>query len=174
VESGPLDRLFVDPVSGNPSPAATEAKLLWDDRSLYIAFVNKDGDVNAKSYQARCRALHGAAGEAGDLVEVMIDADKNGKSQRPSWRWRPNNTILDSLLARTSASTRTAWVESSRSTAGAPSSSPRSRIDGTLTRARTRIRAGRRDDPLPLADANGLGQASAGEGGRLLSATCGA
>ena len=65
---------FVNTMTGAPVDQRTEAKLLWDDKFLYVAFENADSDVWA-SLSKRDDKLW-----TQEADELMIDADKNGKT----------------------------------------------------------------------------------------------
>jgi hypothetical protein len=61
---------FVDAGTGEPSPTATEVRLLWDDRHLFVAVESRDRDLLA-GQDAVTLMVHGAAIGTGALdVEV--------------------------------------------------------------------------------------------------------
>jgi hypothetical protein len=153
-KAAPSTGLFVDPLTGNPSPVATEAKLLWDNRNLYIAFENQDSDVNAKLTKRDAELFTERADEAGDLVEVMIDADKNGKSH-VELEVAPNNTIFDTYLpdlgkyedSLGGKNKKYGWNSKLRASV---------KVDGTLNNSKDQDKSWVVEMALPLADANGL------------------
>jgi len=51
-KTAPSTGLFVNTMNGEPAQPNTEAKLLWDNQNLYIAFENVDTDVWVRSPSA--------------------------------------------------------------------------------------------------------------------------
>ncbi len=82
---------FVNTMTGAAGDVKTEAKLLWDDQNLYIGFDNVDGDVWA-GLDKRDDKLW-----TQEAVEVMIDADRNGKTY-VEFQVAPNGNIFDCYL----------------------------------------------------------------------------
>jgi|GEM_PF-203434 len=79
---------FVD-AEGGPQTQMTKARLLWDDQALYV-FVEVS-DTNIRSpYKKRDDPLW-----KGDVVEMFIDADRNGRGY-VELQVNPNNAIFDS------------------------------------------------------------------------------
>jgi hypothetical protein len=83
--------LFVDTLTGAPVPHKTEAKMLWDDTNLYLAFENADTDVWSTLTKRDDKLW------TQEVVEVMIDADRNGKTY-VEFQVSPNGTVLDTYL----------------------------------------------------------------------------
>jgi hypothetical protein len=150
-KAAPSTGPFVDPATGNPSPVATEAKLLWDNRNLYIAFENVDTDVLAKLTK-RDSELWGQG--AGDDIELMIDADGNGKTY-VELQVAPNGTIFDTYLPEvrkyedTLDAKRKKYDWNSKLKAVA-------KVDGTINKSEDQDKSWTVELALPLADANGL------------------
>jgi len=70
----PSPPLFVRSVGGGRTKRRTWAKLLWDDKNLYIAMNARDRDIRSK-FTKRDDALW-----LEDAFEVFIDADSNQKT----------------------------------------------------------------------------------------------
>jgi len=90
-KDAPSSGAFVNTMTGAPSEISTEAKLLWDDKFLYIAFQNADTDVWS-SLTKRDDKLW-----TQEAVELMIDADGNGKGY-VELQVAPNGTVFDTFL----------------------------------------------------------------------------
>jgi len=82
---------FVNTMSGGPADQSTEAKLLWDDKFLYVGFENADTDVWSDLPK------HDDKLWTEEAVELMIDADRNGKSYI-ELQIAPNGTVFDAYL----------------------------------------------------------------------------
>ena len=147
-KAAPSTGLFVDTMTGNPGAVATEAKLLWDDQNLYLGFENVDTDVWAE-LTARDAKLW-----TQEAVEVMIDADGNGKGYI-ELQVAPNGTIFD------------AYLPSYRKYEDSidPKAKPYSwnsklkaavKVDGTLNKRDDKDKGWTVEMALPLADANGM------------------
>ncbi len=82
---------FVETVKGGKSPVATEAKILWDDKYLYIGVSATDEDVWSK-YTKRDDKLW-----LQEVIEVFIDANNDGKDY-VELQANPNKAIFDSYF----------------------------------------------------------------------------
>jgi Carbohydrate family 9 binding domain-like len=82
---------FVNTMTGAPVDQKTEAKFLWDNKFLYVAFDNADSDVWA-SLTKRDDKLW-----TQEADELMIDADGNGKTY-VELQVAPNGTLFDTYL----------------------------------------------------------------------------
>jgi hypothetical protein len=82
---------FVNTMNGGPAEQAVEAKLLWDDTFLYAAFDVADTDVWSKLDKRDDKLW------TEEAVELMIDADKNGKGY-VELQVAPNGAIFDTYL----------------------------------------------------------------------------
>ena len=139
---------FVDTMTGNPGAIATEAKLLWDNQNLYLAFENMDTDVWS-SLTARDDKLW-----TQEAVEVMIDADGNGKSYI-ELQVAPNGTIFDTYLPTyrkyedSIDPKRKPFDWNSKLKAAV-------KVDGTLSKRDDQDKSWTVEMALPLADVNGL------------------
>jgi hypothetical protein len=65
---------FVRTMDGSPTKYRTEAKMLWDDKNLYVAWICQDEDVWT-SYTQHDDPLYNQ-----EVVEIFIDADGDGKT----------------------------------------------------------------------------------------------
>ena len=82
---------FVNTMTGAPAEQKTEAKLLWDNKFLYVAFDNTDTDIWS-SLTKRDDKLW-----TQEADEMIIDADGNGKTY-VELQVAPNGTIFDTYL----------------------------------------------------------------------------
>ncbi len=90
-KDAPSTGFFVNTLTGAPAEIKTEAKLLWDNDNLYFGFENADTDVWS-TLSKRDDKLW-----TQEAVEIMIDADKNGKSY-VEFQVAPNGNIFDTYL----------------------------------------------------------------------------
>ena len=147
-KTAPSTGPFVDTMTGNPSPVATTAKLLWDNQNLYFAFENMDTDVWS-SLTARDDKLW-----TQEAVEVMLDADGNGKTYI-ELQVAPNGTIFDTYLPTyrkyedSIDPKRKQFDWNSKLKASV-------KVDGTLNKREDQDKSWTVEMALPLADANGL------------------
>jgi hypothetical protein len=65
---------FVRTMDGQPADQKTEAKLLWDDKNLYVAFINDDKDIWTTLDK------HDDKLWTQEADEMFIDADGDGKT----------------------------------------------------------------------------------------------
>jgi cellulose/xylan binding protein with CBM9 domain len=80
---------FVDAEGGEPVGQDTRARLLWDDKNLYVFFDVADKDIVATMVK------HDDPLWKEDAVELFIDADKNGKGY-VELQASPKGTTFDS------------------------------------------------------------------------------
>ena len=64
---------FVEPEGSKLQTQMTKARMLWDDKALYVFIEVSDTDINSP-YKKRDDPLW-----KGDVVELFIDADRNGR-----------------------------------------------------------------------------------------------
>jgi len=140
--------LFVDSASGNAGGVSTEAKVLWDDKNIYIGFENVDSDVWSDLTKRDDKLW------TEEAVEVMIDADHNGKTY-VELQVAPNGTIFDTYLP-----TYRKYEDSIDPKAKIYSWSSKLKaavkVDGTLNKRDDQDKGWTVEMALPLADANGL------------------
>jgi hypothetical protein len=85
--------LFVNSVDGGKAAQTTEAKVLWDDKYLWVAFQMQDSDVWS-TLDKRDDKLW-----TQEAVELFIDADGDGKTY-VELQANPKGAIFDSYLPR--------------------------------------------------------------------------
>lgn len=90
-KDAPTLGVFVNTLTGAAGGVKTEAKLLWDDKNLYIAFENEDKDVWGKMKGRDDKLWQEEA------VEVMIDPNGDGKSY-VELQVSPHGTLFDTYL----------------------------------------------------------------------------
>jgi Carbohydrate family 9 binding domain-like len=90
-KDAPASDAFVNTLTGAPVEQKTTAKMVWDDKNLYIAFDNVDADVWAELTK------HDDKLWTQEVDEVMIDADGDGKTYI-ELQVAPNGTTFDSYL----------------------------------------------------------------------------
>jgi len=78
-------------MTGAAAEQKTEAKLLWDNKFLYVAFNNTDSDIWS-SLTKRDDKLW-----TQEADELMIDADGNGKTY-VELQFAPNGNVFDTYL----------------------------------------------------------------------------
>src|SRR5882672_5634711 len=87
----PSTGVFTNTMTGAGADQKTEAKLLWDNKFLYVAFDNQDSDIWA-SLTKRDDKLW-----TQEADELMIDADGNGKTYI-ELQVAPNGNVFDTYL----------------------------------------------------------------------------
>jgi Carbohydrate family 9 binding domain-like len=90
-KDAPSTGSFVNTMNGGPVEQNTEAKLLWDDKFLYVAFENADADVWSNLTKRDDKLW------TQEADELMIDADKDGKTY-VEIQVAPNGNVFDSYL----------------------------------------------------------------------------
>lgn len=90
-KEAPSTGAFVNTLNGSPAEQSTEAKLLWDDQNLYVSFHNADADVWSNLTKRDDKLW------TQEADELMIDADKNGKTYI-ELQVAPNGNVFDSYL----------------------------------------------------------------------------
>ena len=147
-KAAPSTGVFVDTMSGNPGGVVTEAKLLWDNQNLYIGFENADSDVWSLLTERDAKLW------TQEAVEVMIDADGNGKSYI-ELQVAQNGTIFDTYLP-----TYRKYEDSIDPKAKLYSWNSKMKasvkVDGTLNKREDQDKGWAVEIALPLADANGM------------------
>jgi len=82
---------FVNTVTGAPVDQKTEAKLLWDNKFLYVSFNNTDSDIWSNLTKRDDKLW------TQEADELMIDADGNGKTY-VELQVAPNGNVFDTYL----------------------------------------------------------------------------
>lgn len=84
---------FVKSMDGTAADLATEAKLVWDDENLYVAFQMEDHDIWTTLDK------HDDKLWTQEAVEMFIDADRDGKTY-VELQTNPRGAVFDSYLPR--------------------------------------------------------------------------
>lgn len=147
-KGAPSTGIFVNTLSGAPAEVKTEAKLLWDDQHLYLAFENQDTDIWSNLTKRDDKLW------TQEAVEIMIDADGNKKTY-VELQVAPNGTILDTYLPEyrkyedTADPKRKQFDWSSKMKAKVV-------VEGTLNKRDDQDKSWTVEIALPLGDVNGL------------------
>ena len=147
-KTAPSTGLFVNTMNGEPAQPNTEAKLLWDNQNLYIAFENVDTDVWGTLTERDSKLW------TQEMDEVMIDANGDGKGYI-ELQVAPNGTIFDTYLPTyrkyedSLDPKRKPYDWNSKLKAAV-------KVDGTLNKRDDQDKGWTAEMALPLADVNGL------------------
>ena len=147
-KSAPYAGAFVNTMNGAAADIKTDAKLLWDDQNLYLAFENVDTDVWSDLSKRDDKLW------TEEAVEVMIDADGNGKSY-VELQVAPNGNIFDTYLPDyrkyedSIDPKRKPYDWNSKAKVGV-------KVDGTLNKHEDQDKGWTVELAIPLADVNGL------------------
>jgi hypothetical protein len=147
-KAAPSTGLFVNTMNGEPAQPNTEAKLLWDNQNLYIAFENVDTDVWGTLTERDSKLW------TQEMDEVMIDANGDGKGYI-ELQVAPNGTIFDTYLPTyrkyedSLDPKRKPYDWNSKLKAAV-------KVDGTLNKRDDQDKGWTAEMALPLADVNGL------------------
>jgi hypothetical protein len=135
-------------MNGAPGEQATEAKLLWDDKNLYVSFHCADSDIWA-SLTKRDDKLW-----TQEAVELMIDADKNGKTYI-ELQVAPNGTFFDTYLPEYRKYEDTVDPKAKQFSWNSKAT-VKVAVDGTLNQHEDKDKGRTVELALPLADVKGL------------------
>jgi len=147
-KAAPSTGLFVNIMTGEWAQPNTEAKLLWDNQNLYIAFENVDTDVWGTLTERDSKLC------TQEMDEVMIDANGDGKGYI-DLQVAPNGTIFDAYLPSyrqyedSLDPKRKPYDWNSKLKAAV-------KVDGTLNKRDDQDKGWTVEMALPLADVNGL------------------
>jgi len=139
-------------MNGAPAEQATEAKLLWDDKNLYVSFQCADTDIWS-SLAKRDDKLW-----TQEADEIMIDADGNGRTYI-ELQVAPNGNLFDTYLPERRKYEDTidpklkpfSW--NSKTVA-------KVRVDGTLNKREDQDKGWTAELAIPLEDVKGMDTAS--------------
>lgn len=149
-QAAPSTGPFVNTMNGAPVDQNTEAKVLWDDKFLYVAFEIADADIWS-SLTKRDDKLW-----TQEAVELMVDADKNGKTY-VELQVAPNGNVFDTYLP-----TYRKYEDSIDPKGGRAPFSWNSKVnvkvnvDGTLNKHDDKDKGWTVELALPLADVKGM------------------
>ena len=90
-KKAPSTGLFVNTLTGAPAAQRTHAKMLWDKKNLYIGIEAADTDIWSNLGKRDDKLW------TQEAVEIMIDADGNGKTY-VEFQVAPNGTVFDTYL----------------------------------------------------------------------------
>jgi hypothetical protein len=147
-KTAPSTGMFVNTMTGEPAQPKTEAKLLWDNQNLYLAFENVDTDVWGTLSERDSKLW------TQEMDEVMIDANGDGKGYI-ELQVAPNGTIFDTYLPTyrkyedSLDPKRKPYDWNSKLKAAV-------KVDGTLNKRDDQDKGWTVEMALPLADVNGL------------------
>ena len=139
---------FVNTLTGAPAAQGTEAKLLWDNDNLYVAFDNTDTDVWSTLTKRDDKLW------TQEAVEIMIDADRNAKTY-VEFQVAPNGNMFDTYLPEWRKyeneldPKRKPYDWNSKAKASV-------RVLGTLNKRNDQDKGWLAELAIPLADVNGL------------------
>ena len=131
--------VFVRTMDGQPVDQKTEAKVLWDDKTLYVAFDVEDKDIWT-TLDKRDEKLYSQ-----EAVEVFIDADGDGKTY-VELQTNPKGAIFDSYLPSYRAN-KNEWDSGMK--VGV-------KVDGTIEKRGDLDRGWTVEMAIPLTDAKGM------------------
>jgi len=83
---------FVRSLDGKPASAATEARLLWDDDCLYVAFLAEDTNVSGAFFKDDEKLY------TSNVVEIFLDPSGDG-SHYDEIEVAPTNALFDASFA---------------------------------------------------------------------------
>ena len=83
---------FVRSLDGKPASAATEARLLWDDDYLYVAFLAEDTNVSGAFFKDDEKLY------TSNVVEIFLDPSGDG-SHYDEIEVAPTNALFDASFA---------------------------------------------------------------------------
>lgn len=147
-KTAPSTGAFVNTVTGEAAEPKTEAKLLWDDQFLYVAFENVDKDVWTELSKRDDKLW------TQEAVELMIDANGDGKGYI-ELQVAPNGNVFDTYLPTVRKyedsldPKRKQYDWTSKLKAAV-------KVDGTLNKRDDEDKGWTVEMALPLTDVNGL------------------
>jgi hypothetical protein len=139
---------FVRSLDGKPASAGTEARLLWDDESLYVAFLAEDKNVSGTFFKDDEKLY------TSNVVEVFLDPSGNG-SRYFELEVAPTNALFDASFAGGSRKGMDlAWSSHARHAV---------RVEGTLNDARDVDRGWTVEMAIPFASLSGMPRPARGD-----------
>ncbi len=89
----PINEFFAYQTGGDAAASATTARLLWDDRFLYLGFEMSDRDIRPSALTSGSSGRDGQLYE-GDVIEFFTRPDENSP-QYFEFEWSPNGDLFD-------------------------------------------------------------------------------
>jgi hypothetical protein len=111
---------FVRSVDGKPAAAATEARLLWDDEALYVAFQCEDANV-ATPFTRDDQPLY-----TSNVVEIFLNPSRD-LAHYVEIEVAPSNALFDASFTGRREGMDLGWSSGARHAVG---------VDGTLNDSR--------------------------------------
>lgn len=132
---------FVRSLDGKPATAATEARLLWDDEHLYVAFLAADANVSAVFFKDDEKLY------TSNVVEIFLDPSGDG-SRYAELEVAPTNALFDaSFSGGPRKGMDLSWSSHARHAV---------HVDGTLNDARDADRGWTVELAIPFASLPGM------------------
>jgi hypothetical protein len=83
---------FVRSLDGKPASAATEARLLWDDENLYVAFLSEDANVSGAFFKDDEKLY------TSNVVEIFLNPSRDS-SRYDEIEVAPTNALFDASFS---------------------------------------------------------------------------
>lgn len=132
---------FLRSLDGKPAGAATEARLLWDDDSLYVAFLAEDSNVSGAFFKDDEKLY------TSNVVEIFLDPSGDG-SHYDEIEVAPTNALFDaSFSGGPRQGMDLSWSSHARHAV---------HVDGTLNDARDVDRGWTVELAIPFASLTGM------------------
>src|SRR4051812_35649906 len=142
---------FVRSLDGRPATVSTEARLLWDDEHLYVAFLATDANVSGVFF-ADDEKLY-----TSNVVEIFLDAGGDG-SHYDEIEVAPTNALFDaSFTGGPRKGMDLSWSSHARHAV---------HVDGTLNDSRDVDRGWTVELAIPFASLTGMPKARPAHGDR--------
>ncbi|MFH2008244.1 MAG: carbohydrate-binding family 9-like protein [bacterium] len=143
-KSAPFTAPFVDSRTGKPAKQHTAAKLLWDDKFLYVFLTGEDDDVWASIKQADDLKMW-----TEQVFEIYVDADGSG-AEYIELQVNPRGVVFDAYLPRP-GQTQTDWQSGLKAKVV---------VNGTLDKRDDRDQGWQVELAIPLVAVKGRSQAA--------------
>ena len=134
--AGPLLRSL----DGKPASAATEARMLWDDEHLYVAFVSEDANI-ATPFFKDDEPLY-----TSNVVEIFLNPSGD-LARYDEIELAPSNALFDASFTGRRQGMDLAWSSHARHAV---------HLDGTLNDARDTDRGWTAELAIPFASLTGM------------------
>lgn len=148
----PSTGAFTNTMTGAAVDQATEAKLLWDDKNLYVSFVATDEDVWTDF------GKHDDELWKQEAVELFIDADGDGKTY-VELQVAPNGTTFDTYLPTYRTYEDTIEGSKLKKYSWTSKMKVKAVVDGTLNKRKDKDKSWTVEMAIPLEDVKGLSKA---------------
>ncbi len=143
---------FVNTLTGAASEPHTEAKMMWDDKFLYVAFDNTDKSIWGKLDKRDDKLW------TQEADEIMIDADGNGKTY-VELQVSPSGTFFDTYLPEYRKYEDSIDAKVKPFSWNSKGAKWAVKVDGTLNKAGDEDKGWTSELAFPLEDVNGLDKA---------------